>query len=72
MMTGRCFALTLLDETQPARDLWDRTAEDTLAGAFLRRMRVRLDSAEDLQERALILEAVRLGMAALEGREAAL
>ena len=70
-LEDRCFALTLLDETRPARDLWDRTAEDTLTGAFLRRMRSRLNAAEDPEERALLLEAVRLGMAALEGREAA-
>ena len=70
-LEDRCFALSLLDETRPARDLWDRTAEDTLTGAFLRRMRSRLNAAEDPEERALLLEAVRLGMAALEGREAA-
>ncbi len=59
----------MTDETRPARDLWDKMREDTLTGAFLRRMRRRLDEAETDGERSLILEAVRLGVAALEGRE---
>lgn len=70
MLEDRCFDLTLIDETTPARDLWDRAGEDTLAGAFLRRMHQRLQDAQDEEERSMLLEAVRLGMAALEGREA--
>ncbi len=70
MLADRCFDLTLTDETMPARDLWDRAGEDTLTGAFLREMRRRLGEADAEEERSLLLEAVRLGMAALEGREA--
>jgi len=72
MLSDRVFDLTLIDETRPARDLWDRAEEDTLTGAFLRRMRLRLDAAEGEAERTLILEAVRLGMAALEEGEVSL
>lgn len=68
-LASRFFHLILTDETRPARDLWDKMREDTLTGAFLRRMRRRLDEAETDGERSLILEAVRLGVAALEGRE---
>lgn len=65
----RVFHLVLADKTEPAADLWERTEEDTLTGAFLRRMRRLLDSAGTDEERGLVLEAVRMGMAALEGRE---
>ena len=68
-LAPRFFHLVLEDETEPARDLWERAREDTLAGAFLRRMRLRLETARTGEERSLVLEAVRLGMAALEGRE---
>ena len=67
-LSGRVFHLQLVDETRPARDVWERMGEDTLTGAFLRRMRVRLDAAGE-DERPLVLEAVRLGLSALEGRE---
>ena len=66
---GRAFQLQLIDETRPARDIWERAGEDTLTGVFLRRMRSRLDAAADDDERGLVLDAVRLGLAALEGRE---
>lgn len=68
-LRDKFFHLSLVDETVPARDIWEQTSEDTLTGAFLRRMRARLNAAADEQERALILDAVRLGLSSLEGRE---
>ena len=63
----RFFSLTLQDETVPRRDIWERASEDSLTGAFLRGMRDRLHAAENEEQRALIYEAVRLGMAAWKG-----
>lgn len=68
-LSPRFFHLVLADETVPAPDLWKRAEEDTLTGLFLRRMHRRLNSSESEEERRLVLEAVRLGAAALEGRE---
>lgn len=67
-LSKHVFALTLLDETVPARELWDRAGEDTLTGLFLRRMRRAWESAGE-EERSLVTQAVRLGLSALEGRE---
>ena len=69
VLSDRVFHLQLIDDTRPARDIWERAGEDTLTGAFLRRMRLRLDAAKDDGERAVVLDALRLGLAALEGRE---
>ena len=63
------FDLTLEDAATPGEDLWARAGENTLRGVFLRRMRARLEAAGDEAARALVLEAARLGLAALEGRE---
>ena len=68
-LSGKFFHLQLIDDTRPARDLWERAEEDTLTGAFLRRMRIRLESAASEEERDTVLRAVRMGAAALEGRE---
>lgn len=66
---GRCYALSLRDRTTVRRDLWDRAEEDTLTGLFLRRMREKLTGAETEADRALLEQAVRFGLAALEHRE---
>ena len=63
------FALTLADETIPPRDLWRRAEEDSLAGRFLRRMRQRIGTAQTDEERKILLQAARCGIAALEGWE---
>lgn len=68
-LAPRFFHLILEDATAPAADLWERAEENTLAGAFLRRMLRRLDSADSEEEKSAVLEAVRMGVAALEGRE---
>ena len=66
------FSLTLAAATVPRRELWARAEEDTLTGAFLRRMRRRMEAASTEEERRILTDAVRLGLAALEDREAPL
>lgn len=63
-LEGRVFALRLRDRTRPRAGLWDKAGEDTLTGAFLRRMKEQLDSGNDSAELA-----VRFGLAALERGE---
>ena len=71
-LEGRFFALTIEDKTVPRPELWARMEENTLAGRFLRRMKKRLDAAGTAEERSMVLDAVRLGMAALDDREVTL
>lgn len=63
------YSVSLRDRTHVRRDLWDRAGEDTLTGLFLREMRRRLDEAPDDPARALVEQAVRFGLAALEHGE---
>ncbi|NCB63187.1 MAG: DNA repair exonuclease [Clostridia bacterium] len=63
------YSLDLRDRTKVRRDLWERAAEDTLTGLFLRGMRARLKNAADPDAAALIEDAVRFGLAALENGE---
>ncbi len=65
----RCYSLSLRDRTAVRRDLWDRAGEDTLTGLFLRRMQDKLAAAGTDEDRALLEQAVRFGLAALEHRE---
>lgn len=68
-LEGRFFALELRDNTRLRQNVWDRAEEDTLRGAFLRRLRERLRLAGDDGERELIEQAARWGLAALDNRE---
>jgi DNA repair exonuclease SbcCD nuclease subunit len=65
----RFFALSVRDRTVPRRDIWERSAEDSLHGLFLRRMRAAIDQASDDARREQLILAVRAGLAALEGGE---
>jgi exonuclease SbcD len=65
----RFFSLSVRDRTVPRRDLWERSAEDSLHGLFLRRMRGLVDEAADDARREQLILAVRAGLAALEGGE---
>lgn len=69
-LEGRFFSLSLRDETTPKVELWACTGEDTLKGIFLRELRQRYDAAATPEEKRQIAEAARLGLAAMEGREA--
>ena len=66
-----CFALRLRDETRLRRDVWARAEEDSLRGAFLRRLRAKYDAAAEDAAREAITRAVRWGLAALDGGEEA-
>lgn len=65
----RAYALELRDRTRPAQGLWDRAGEDTLRGLFLREMRFRYEAAPSEAEREKVAQAVRFGLAAMEGRD---
>ena len=65
----RCYALELRDHTRPAQSLWDRAGEDTLRGLFLREMKQRYDAAPSEEARDELAQAVRFGLAALDGRD---
>ena len=68
-LEGLCYALELRDETCEREELWEGAGEDSLRGLFLRRMKEKLDTAATEEERRLIEEALRFGLAALAGRE---
>lgn len=63
------YSVTVRDRTRLRRALWDRAEEDTLTGLFLQAMARRRDSARTEEEKAVVEEAVRFGLAALEHRE---
>lgn len=62
------YHLELRDKTRLTEDIWQRAAEDSLRGLFLRDMRVKYDAASDA-EKETIVRAVRFGLAALDGRD---
>ncbi len=63
------YSLTLRERTRLRRDLWARMEEENLTGLFLRSMKARLDTAADEEQAALLQQAARFGLAALENRE---
>ena len=65
----KCYVLQLRDQTRPTEDIWKRAGEDTLRGLFLQDLRQRWDAATDDGERRRIAQAVRFGLAALDGRD---
>ena len=65
-LAGLCFGLTLRDGTRVSRELWAKAEDSGLAGLFLQEMRARL---EEDPEDDVLAQAVRFGMAALEGWE---
>ncbi len=68
-LQGLCFALELRDETRPRRELWELAETDSLRGMFLRKLRLAYDRAESDTQREQIMQAVRWGLAALDGGE---
>jgi DNA repair exonuclease SbcCD nuclease subunit len=68
-LNERFFSLSVRDRTVPRRDIWERSAEDSLHGLFLRRLRTAVDQAADESGREQLILAVRAGLAALEGGE---
>ncbi len=64
------FALQLRDRSTLRRELWEGSAQDSLKGLFLRKMREKYDTAPTETEKQKIIQALRWGLAALEGGEA--
>ena len=63
------FELQLRDETRLRRSVWEGAGEDTLRGLFLSRLRARYETAKDADSRALIEQAARWGLAAIDNTE---
>lgn len=67
-LAGSVWQLELRDETRLQQDLWEHCDEDTLRGLFLRELRNEYEAADE-DRRAVIEQAVRYGLAAMENRE---
>lgn len=70
-LEGKTYALQLRDATTLRRDVWERAAEDSLRGEFLKRLRVMYAAAQSDGEREKITRAARWGLSALDGGEEA-
>ena len=68
-LAGLCYALDLRDETTLRADLTEGAGEDSLRGLFLRRMQAKIAAAETAEEKRIAEDALRMGLAALSGRE---
>ncbi len=64
------FSLQLRDRSTLRRELWEGSNQDSLRGLFLRKMREKHDKAATDSEKQKIIQALRWGLAALEGGEA--
>lgn len=72
-LQARCadgfYSVCFRDRTRVRRDLWARAEEENLTGLFLRCMQKKLADAQDDAQAALLQQATRFGLAALEHRE---
>ena len=62
------YALQLRDQTRLKESVWERAGDDSLRGLFLKKLRAAHDAAGET-EQALIEQAARWGLAALDHRE---
>ena len=60
--------LVLVDRTTPLRSPWEGEDAENLKGAFLRKLHMAYNAAEE-EDKKLILQAVKYGVAALENQE---
>ena len=67
-LSPRFFSLQLRDETVPKQDIWQDAGADTLKGQFLALLQEKISSSTD-EDAAILQQAARLGLAAMEGRE---
>ncbi len=63
------FELQIRDLTKLRRDIWEKAGEDTLRGIFLKNLKEKYENAADDAEKALIEQAARWGLAALDNGE---
>ena len=68
-LAGRVYGLELVDRTLPPLELWAGLGEDSLRGAFLRRMKEIYDRENDEEKKATAALAARLALSVMEGRE---
>ena len=68
-LAGLAWQLEVRSEMHAAEDLWEHCGEDTLRGVFLQRLRTQFEEAQTEEERTVIEQAVRFGIAAMEGRD---
>ena len=64
------FALQVRDRSTLRKELWEGSNQDSLKGLFLRKMRMKYDAAATDGEKDMVIQALRWGLAALEGGEA--
>jgi len=67
-LSGAAWQMEIRDETRLQKELWQHCDEDTLRGLFLRELRREYEVADD-ERRAVIEQAARYGLAAMENRE---
>ena len=60
--------LELRDRTVPERDIWDSAGEDTLEGLYFRRLKEKMDAADE-EEREILTLAARISRQILDGQE---
>ena len=63
------FELQIKDETRIRRNVWERAGEDSLRGIFLEKLRARYAECSSDEERLLVEQAARWGLAALDRGE---
>lgn len=62
-------SVEIFDHTTAPRDIWEGIEDDDLRGVFLRKMKLKLDSATTDEEKEKIKLATRFGIDAIENRE---
>jgi DNA repair exonuclease SbcCD nuclease subunit len=68
-LADRFYLLDIRDHTRMAEDIWARAEEDSLRGLFLRELRAKWNAAKTEEERELVTQAARFGLAALDHRD---
>ena len=63
------FALKIKDETRQAVDIWSCSGNDTLRGLFISKLKQMYDASENEEDRKLIEQSARWGIAALDNSE---
>ena len=63
------FELQIKDHTRPRLSVWERAGEDSLRGLFLEKLQEKYKACESDEQRRLIEQAARWGLAALDRGE---
>ena len=68
-LSGYFYDVQIKDETRIKKNIWDKCTDDTLRGLFLSRLKKQYDETPDDEERKLIEQSVKWGLAALDNME---